>query len=214
MDPEDNVNAATVAEPLEAVITRIPGVRAARVVADGSRISEVHVIAGIDRSPKQLVRDVQSVAKATLDVDIDYRTVSIVQLEDPAAPGAIEIHGSARMPLLRVTGSTTGQLIAIEVVLREEDVEVVGHARGAAAQTPLLVARATLNAFEPRLAGAVAEVDAVERVSIGGHDVVVVVARLISPGGERTATGSALIGADANDAIARATLDAVNRVPA
>ena len=215
MGPEESLRAATVAEPLEAVISRIPGVRAARVVADGNRISEVHVIAGVDRSPKQLVRDVQSVAKAALDIDVDYRTVSIVQLEDPTDPvSPLAARPSARMPLLRVSGSTTGQLASIEVVLREDDLEVVGRARGAAALTPMLVARATLDAYEPRLQGSVAEVDAVDRLMIGGREVAVVVARLASSVGERIVTGSALVGADVNDAIARATLDAVNRVPA
>lgn len=215
MGPDEQQAPASVAQPLEAVITRIPGVRAARVVADAARVIEVHVIAGTDRSPKQLVRDVQSVAKATLDLDVDYRTVSIVQLEDPeqlGEPGAART--SPRLPLVRVVGSTSGQLATIEVVLREDDVEVSGRARGAAAQAPLLVARATLEAYGARLAEAVAEVDGVERVAIAGREVALVLVRLVSPSGERRSSGSALVGADANDAIARATLDAVNRVPA
>lgn len=213
MASEEGLKAATIAEPLEAVITRIPGVRAARVVLDGARISEIHVIAGTDRSPKQLVRDIQSVAKASLDLELDYRTVSIVQLDEPSE-AAESLKPAPRMPLVRVVGTTTGQLAAIEVVLRDENEEIVGRARGAAATTPTLVARATLDAFEPRLGGAVGDVEGIGRMPLAGSEVAVVVVRLVSSTGERLVSGSAIIGADPNDAIARATLAAVNRLPA
>lgn len=208
----DEDGATAVAEPLEAAIGRIPGVRAARVVASAGRVTEVHVIAGTDRSPKQLVRDVQSVAKATLDLDVDYRTVSIVQLEE-ASNGHLPAPAAKRLPLLRVVGSRDGMLATIEVALAEDGVEVTGRARGAAAEIPLLVARATLEAFAGRLDGSVAEIAGVERAEVAGRVVVVVVVRIVSAGGERLASGSALVGADGNDAVARATLDAVNRVP-
>lgn len=213
MGPEERV-ATSVAGPLEAAITRIPGVRAARVVADGPRVAEVHVVADTERSPKQLVRDVQSVAKATLDLDIDYRTVSVVQLEEPDEGAAVGSRGGLRrLPLLRVAASRTGQLATIDVALQEEGVEVIGQARGSVGEIPLVVARATLAAFAKRLEGSVAEIAGVDRADVAGRGIALVLVRIVSSTGERLASGSAVIGADPNDAIARATLDAVNRVP-
>src|SRR6266542_6500006 len=72
---------------LEAAILRIQGIQAARVVSGpGGRVSEVHVLAGRERGAKQLVRDVQSVILTNFGVDIDYRTVSVVQLDETSQP--------------------------------------------------------------------------------------------------------------------------------
>jgi hypothetical protein len=68
---------------LEVAIRQIPGVRAASVVTDPqANPTEVHVLATPGKPAKQVVRDVQSLAMAQFDVDIDHRMVSVVQLED------------------------------------------------------------------------------------------------------------------------------------
>lgn len=69
---------------LEAELSRIPGVTATRVVVDDDGApSEIHVLAGPDKPAKQVVRDVQSVALARFDLELDRRIVSVVQLESP-----------------------------------------------------------------------------------------------------------------------------------
>jgi hypothetical protein len=71
---------------LEAELSRIPGVTAARVVLDDAGApSEIHVLATPDKPAKQVVRDIQSVALARFDVEVDRRIVSVVQLESPPA---------------------------------------------------------------------------------------------------------------------------------
>jgi hypothetical protein len=70
---------------LEAELSRIPGVTATRVVLDESGApSEIHVLATPDKPAKQVVRDVQSVALARFDLELDRRIVSVVQLDSPA----------------------------------------------------------------------------------------------------------------------------------
>jgi hypothetical protein len=79
------------AEPLtklEEDLLRVPGVRSARVIG-GEVPSEIHVVATSRRSPKQVVRDVQSLAAAGFGMPIDHRIVSVVQLDDPV-PAATE----------------------------------------------------------------------------------------------------------------------------
>ena len=73
---------------LEAELSRIPGVTATRVVLDETGApSEIHVLATPDKPAKQVVRDVQSVALARFDLELDRRIVSVVQLEAP--PGLL-----------------------------------------------------------------------------------------------------------------------------
>lgn len=214
-DPDAGSVGSSVAEALEAILARISGIRAARVVAEEDRISEIHIIADTGRAPKQLVRDIQSAAKASLDLEIDYRTVSIVQLDASPAPAGATVGSldeAARMPLVKVVAEATGQLLAVEVVLGQGPAERIGTSRGIATDAGTLVARATLEAYADRIGPAVPEVLAAEAVGLQGHEVAVVVVRLITPSWVRQIAGAAVVGAERNDAFARATLDAVNRL--
>ena len=68
---------------LEESIRQIPGVRAVSVVTDAqAQPTEVHVLAAPGKPAKQVVRDVQSLAMAQFDIDLDHRIVSVVQIED------------------------------------------------------------------------------------------------------------------------------------
>ena len=67
----------------EAALRAVPGIREAsvRTTADALPV-EVHVLARGEKPAKQVVRDVQSVAMAQFDLDIDHRIVSVVQIPD------------------------------------------------------------------------------------------------------------------------------------
>lgn len=68
---------------IEETLLTIPGVRDARVLrACESDIGEVHVIASPRRSPKKIVRDIESVLVVRYGYRIDYRRISLVQLPD------------------------------------------------------------------------------------------------------------------------------------
>jgi len=78
---------------LEDAIRHLPGVRAASVVTNPqAQPTEVHVLASPGKPAKQVVRDVQSLAMAKYDIDLDHRIVSVVQIEDEPSqdrtPGA------------------------------------------------------------------------------------------------------------------------------
>lgn len=70
---------------LEQDLLRVPGVRSARIIG-GDVPTEIHVVTTSKRSPKQVVRDVQSLAAAGFGIPIDHRIVSVVQLDDPPPP--------------------------------------------------------------------------------------------------------------------------------
>jgi len=93
---------------LEEAIRHLPGVRAASVVTNAEKVPvEVHVLAAPGKPARHVVRDVQSLAMARYDIDLDHRIVSVVLLADedvPVIPAALPTtagHGAAP-----VNGST------------------------------------------------------------------------------------------------------------
>src|SRR5689334_15999104 len=67
---------------IEKELCRLPAVNAARIVTDEiGRPKELHILAGSEKSPKQIARDVQSVAMASFGMEIDHRIISVVQLD-------------------------------------------------------------------------------------------------------------------------------------
>ena len=212
---------------LEDAIRRISGIQAARVVTGpGGRVAEVHVLAGRERGAKQLVRDVQSVILTNFGIDIDYRTVSVVQLDaEPSsafAPTAtpvprqesapLEIPGVPRAAIVRLVTETASFTTEVRVGVAINALERAGMARGPSTAGLRLVANATVDAVAEMLHASAVEVTSAELVTIGAVQVAVVVVRLATSRGEQTLTGSAVVRKDANDAVARATLDALNRV--
>ena len=68
-------------DELQASLTRIAGIKTATVGGTNS-LTEIHVVAVPGRAPKQIVRDIQSLAQAGYGLEVDHRNVSIVQLAD------------------------------------------------------------------------------------------------------------------------------------
>src|SRR5687768_15481468 len=66
-------------DELQASLTRIAGIKAA-TVGGTNALTEIHVVAAPGRAPKQIVRDIQSLAQAGYGLEVDHRNVSIVQL--------------------------------------------------------------------------------------------------------------------------------------
>jgi hypothetical protein len=207
---------------LEDALRQIPGIRAASVVTgpDASP-TEVHVLAAPGKAAKQVVRDVQSLALAQYDLDIDHRIVSVVQIgedetqigagtgvadpdEDPSAP-----RPAITSLMVRTGGSEAEAVVTLAANGHVFEGRVVGP--GGASQRPRLVAQATLKALEDLL-GATAEVEQAALVTVGNRVVAVTVLTVMVPRtGEHIVTGSALVRGDEHDAVARSVLDALNR---
>jgi hypothetical protein len=197
---------------LEATIARIPGVENVRIVLEGKKPREVHVLALPGKPAKQVVRDVQSVAMAAFDLDIDRRIISVVQIDG----GDLSV--GDRPVVEDVAEEIDGSRMSIAVTLRWHDEKLTGSAQGPAASTTRmrLVAEATLAALEQALdenAAFAISAEAIHRV--GAEDVAIAQIVLVIGGRERMMVGSALVGSDPSQAMVRAVLDAVNRqVPA
>lgn len=214
--PDEQVTTETDLRDVETEICRLPDVIAARIVAaDGGRPVEVHVLAQTGKHPKQVVRDVQSVALASFGLEIDRRIVSVVQL----GPNGSDLPDASPPPTLRarVTSIETqvaGTRSSIRVAISLGDDEAVGFDEGSAAASARarLVASATLDALrqlEP--AAECLDVAAAEVVRVGTDDVAVVTLVSLDPPNEQRLAGSAIVSQQVDDATVRAVLDATNR---
>jgi hypothetical protein len=204
---------------LEDDLQRVPGVRNARVVGVDSP-SEIHIVATPDRSPKQVVRDVQSLASAGFGLTIDHRIVSVAEdapaaADNPPSEGAAQ-QDDERPALDSVVLVSKGATGWVKVTLRWPGGETT---EGAGATTATREARARgatialLRALEPALAARSAKLD-VEQVLIHriGSGECVLVRGLYAEGGTSTpVVGSGLIHDDVATAAVHALLHAINR---
>ena len=196
---------------LEEGLTRLESIDAARVINQGERITEVHVIAAADKPAKQVVRDVQSLAMARFGLSIDHRVISVVQI----SPHDLILAAAPRAALTRISETPNGTRTTIEVTLRHEDAEHLGLATGPAVASARLrlVGEATIDAVEktfpalPPIA-----LDAITATVVGVRNVVVaVLVQAGAHGGEDLNVGSALSTGNNDDAAVKAVLNALNR---
>jgi hypothetical protein len=225
---------------LQEELQRIPAVRSARVIGN-DQPTEIHIVAGPERSAKQLVRDVQSLSAAGFGMTIDHRIVSVVQLEgDDLIPGEssveadevtepaevaveeprVEDVGEAepgeRPMVERIVQANAGGGGWVKVALQwpgGEITEGVGVSGASREARARGAAAALLQALRPRLepGGARVDVEHVVLHRMGQAETVVVRATYYGRQGASALVGVALLHDDAASATVRALLHALNR---
>jgi hypothetical protein len=202
---------------LERELCRLPDISAARIVVDETGLpAEVHVLALPGKHPKQVVRDIQSVALASFGIELDRRIVSVVQFGAEGQQATVGGVPPALRPVIGgIVAEVTGLRSLVRVTLQRGDQETVGFAEGsvAAATRHRLVAAATLDALrqlDP--AAECLDVESAQVLRVGVNEIAVVTVVFVVPPAEQLISGSALVRAHQEaDAIARAVLDATNR---
>jgi hypothetical protein len=227
-----------IAERAEAAIRRLREVDGVSVRVEADEVVEVHVVSSSQRSPKQIVRDVQAVLRTELNLAIDHRIVSVAlaRPEESAVPDRKSAPRREPEPVLVPRSESApapqredriryenanlivhGQRTQAQVELRWKGLPRVGNASGWSARDDAhrLVAQATALAVQEFLADPIAlNVRDVSFVDTGGHRVVVVVLSLLAHRHERVLTGSCTTEKDTPQAVVLATLDALNRLVA
>ena len=197
----------------EEALLKIPQVRRAQVeAADDKGLSEIHVVTTSARSPKQTVRDVQSLAAAVFGVRIDHRIVSVVQLEEDVE----DTRAPQRVSIERVGMGTRSGAEWVEVELLWPTGETTqgsgpsGRSRESRARG---AATATLECLDKALSikKATVELENIVIHKMGPADWVLVHCSYYEQGGSTPLMGSALILDDLATAAARALLNALNR---
>lgn len=193
---------------LEELICQVPAVDAARVVGENGAVHEVHVVSSLDKPAKHIVRDVQSIALASMGVSIDRRAVSVVQV---ASGGQSK---GERIEIVDINEHVDGSRAEISVRLTWGSDSAEGTASGSGAQAirPRLIGEATLDALELMTTSehSVA-LAALETSTIGGTPIAVSKVVLVTEGREQILVGSALAEQDMRSACVRSVLDALNR---
>jgi hypothetical protein len=201
---------------IEKELCRLPEVNAARIVADDiGRPKELHVLAGAGKSPKQIARDIQSVAMATFGLELDHRIISVVQLDAEHMQPLVAPVGQARVAIGNISSEQSGMRSIARVRLRRGDDESEGTGEGSIAESSRnrAVAQATLDALRRLVPAAEnADVETAACVHLGNREVAIATLVFVVPPHEEVVSGSAVVrGGNEPEALARAVLDATNR---
>lgn len=195
---------------IEALVCRLKGIIAVSVVPDSNGgISEVHVLAGSSRSPKQVVRDVESAVMARLGVPLDHKKISVAQVEDGSPR-----HDHSRLKFSDVSIAFNGSRTEATVRLTKDAIVFSGTANGTTSPNAQmkLIASATLRAIEEfGVPDANLVLEDASEVLAGGKRIALVLVNLAGDRGEEFLTGSAVMKQDVWKGVVNATLDAVNR---
>ncbi len=185
---------------IEDALQDLRGVRSAKVELDAAGVESVKVLVIPERSSSQTVTDIQSVIQEQVGAEIDPSAIEILRTAQP--------NPAMRRKLASVLTERAGERFKARVTLELDGDVLVGETeapRGSHFEHRTM-ARATLNGVEELIAAPM-ELENVRFVSEGDHRFAIV---MVNRGGE-SLIGSAAVRLDDYDAIARATLDAVNR---
>lgn len=188
---------------LQRSLEELRGVRGARVDMHGREVVAVRVLVVPERDTKQTISDVRALASDRFDLGIDPDRIEILRVADPVAKNE-----SRRRKLSGIAIERSNHRFHARVVLELGGDVLVGESDGPTERgfEHRSVARATLHGLHELLHRKV-DLDSVQVFSIGNARLAVVTLR---HEGE-VLVGSALVRLDDHDAIARATLDALNR---
>jgi hypothetical protein len=200
-------------EKIKRAIASLPDVQSCNVEfnPDGS-ISAIHIVSSTKRSPKQIVRDVESVMLADFGIKVDHRKVSIARVEEKE-----ERRGEKpqRPKLVAMKLATSGGRGSAEVTLERGGLTVTGEASGVVegGGNLRLVVNAAFRALE-KMVGPDASLELLDvvRIRSGERKAVVVLANFISATDVRRLAGCVQFDRDEQKAAALAALDASNRI--
>lgn len=195
---------------VEEFIRQIKSVLSCKLVTDDSdNILEIHVLSDTKRAPKQISRDLQSGLISKFGIEIDYKKVSIAQIDDKT----LDSQGD-RLILKTIEFTSAGVKADVKVTLERKEEVFEGTTSGVNTvnNSSRLIVTATLNAIESYLG--IDDnfiVEDIKTIEIGGKEVVVVSVTFVSAYSEQSFVGCAFSNRDKNEAVVKATLDAINR---
>lgn len=176
---------------------------------DGS-IKEMHIVCDSKRSPKQVSRDIQSVLVSGFGIDIDYKKISIAQIDC----GAVS-NSECRIKIHSIDYNVNGVKLTVKVILEYEDNIFEGVCSGPNTQNNCLrmVGKSTLQAIEKCI-------DAEEKFSLedikicnaAGREFVLAAVIVFLDGREWVLSGSSVVENDSMESVVKAVLDSLNRV--
>ncbi len=195
---------------MEQLINQVQGVISSRVLLQGEEIVEIHVLTDTTRGPKQQVRDIESAILVKTGRQIDYKRISIAQLGKEQK----QLLEGPRLKLLEIRSTSSRTKMAITVTIGLGNRKFLASESGPniTKNRLYLASKATISAVEKcydissRL-----EIYQIEKVLVSGHEAILAAVSLALESREEILLGTALIKENAQEAAAKAALDAINR---
>lgn len=195
---------------LESSLRQVKGVFACRVVMDApGEIGEIHVVGAPDRKPKQIVRDIESLLFAKFGLRVNYRKISLAQMQEEKAFAAL---GSRpRLLLAECTGEGDAHLVRVRLADNGNVFEGVAR-QPKDANVGRAACLATLDALN-KMVGRSGQftMDALEVMPVANREIVIVMVTFAFAAGEEHLIGTSFYRGDMVESAVRATLDSVNR---
>ena len=194
-------------------IMKLAGVLNVNVVFEDGEITEIHILADTNRTPKQIVRDVQSLFMAQFHREVDHKIISVAQIDYD----------------VRETSKPSSRFVIESLLVakkkNETDVEVTLSLDGKAftgRQTTMTDPYDTFRGISVATLAAVLQAsDHIKTYSVldvrfldmAGERMAVVCITL-TPDGARASrySGTAFTAGDDGVAVVKATLDSINRI--
>ncbi|MEF9958543.1 hypothetical protein [Niameybacter sp.] len=195
-------------EQLNDIIKKINGVLHSKIKEINGQIEEIHIVASKNKSAKQIVRDIESTIFAMFDYEIDRKKISIAQLD--MGP----MQGIKRVKYEGMSLQVEDKNLECEIRLNHDGEIIKATKRGfkTANNRYRVIADATIQAVEKVLVeDYILSVQDVYVSATKGIDFICIFIHLGTDEKEELLIGSAIIRDDPNEAVVRATLDALNR---
>jgi len=196
---------------IEQFLLKIQSVIGSKVVADNEgNIEEIHIVSDLRRSPKQILRDVEAILISEFDQTVDYKKISIAQVKNDT----VKTEQDPRIKLKSIAYGNCGTSVDVTVTLEKFAEPYASTTSGikTMSNTKRLAGTATLQAVENYLG--MHEVFVFEdskELTLAGVKIIIVNITSIYHNREENYIGTAVVMTDINEAVTRATLDAINR---
>lgn len=195
-------------DEVKALICKLPDVLNCSIACgEDNSINEVHVLTPVGRNVKQMVRDIQSAVNAKFDVGLDYKKISIAQINEAEFK-------ESRVKIDSIAVRNIGNMIEALVMISSGDKVYEGKSTKvkSKANKPKAVAEATLDALESYLGvKGVLYLEGLESVKVAGKEVYVSLVGYSADNIEESYIGSSIISLDENESAVKSILSAVNR---
>ena len=206
------------ADLYRSLLLKLPNVFAANILMDDDEetVREVHIVAGLNRNPKLISRDVQSALLAAFGLRVDHRVISIAQLAaDPFDSQQQPEHVDAgiRIQCMEVSTRVEEKHYHVNVRLRHGEQDFLGEAgcRNTATQCMRAAVQATLNAVHGFLGEDLFTAVAAQSTTVGGTVIALTLLEYSCAKENRLLIGAAPQGEDVAVGFVKSALDAMNR---
>ncbi len=196
----------------EDIIRQIKDVISARVVTDDmGGITEIHVLSDSSRSPKQIVRDIESAFMAQFGISVDHKKISVAQMQDEELTCSdLEIRPKLAGVTVLSGRRTTEARVQLEI--GGNIYEGVASGPSTANNKLRVISSATITALEDYLKGTCGLLtEDIAVLTLAGRQAIAASVSLVTNIGEERLIGAAFVNNDEREAAVKATLAAVNR---